>query len=100
MTVATPRPDDIRRGVAAELDLIAAARAALAAGEPAPIEELDRRIATLCQGAETLPREDARTLAPEFERLGAALDELAASLWSAVRRSKAARIFPFQLGRP
>ena len=91
---------DLRTSIATELDQLAAARAALALGEPAPIEDLDRRIATLCQAAEALPRADARDLAGDFEQLRAALDELSASLWSAVRRSKGARIFPFQLGRP
>lgn len=90
----------VRAGVAAELDLLKAARAAIALGEAPPIDELDRRIATLCQAARSLPRDEARSLAAEFELLRASLDELAAELWSAMRRNKGARIFPFQLGRP
>lgn len=98
-TVAT-RAAQVRSSIATELDQMAAARAALAIGETPLIADIDRRIAALCQAAESLPRHEARDLAPDFERLQAALDELAASLWSAVRRSKGSRIFPFQLGRP
>lgn len=100
MTTEATALGAIRAGVAAELDLLKAARAAIATGEAPPIDELDRRIATLCQAAAALPRDEARLLATEFEQLQASLDELAAELWSAMRRNKGARIFPFQLGRP
>lgn len=90
----------VRAGVAAEVDRLSAARAALATDASPSIDELEQRIAVLCRAAEALPRQDAQALAADFERLQAALDELAASLWSAMRRSKGERIFPFQLGRP
>lgn len=92
--------DDIRTFVAAEFDRLTAAGKALAAGEMPPIDTLDQRVAALCRAAEALPRDDARALAPDLERLLAALDELAAGIWAAVRRGKGPRIFPFQLGRP
>lgn len=92
--------EDIRAAIVAELDRLTAAGKALAAGETPPIDALDQRVAALCRIAEALPRDDARALAPDLERLLAALDELAAEIWSAVRRGKGGRIFPFQLGRP
>jgi len=90
----------LRQRLDAEGRSLAEARAAVAAGQDIALDDLQSRIATLCRDVEALPRAEARPLADDVQRLVASLDELAAAIWTAVRRNPAARIFPFQLGRP
>jgi hypothetical protein len=91
---------EIRRRLDAEAAALAEARTAVAAGEEVLLEQLDGRLGALCRAVETLPPAEARTLIDDLARLNNALDDLAATVWAAVRRNPGARIFPFQLGRP
>lgn len=92
--------DDLRKRLDSESRTIAEARAAVASGQDIALEELETRIAALCRDVQALPLAEARPLADDVQRLIASMDELAATIWSAVRRNPAARVFPFQLGRP
>ncbi len=92
--------NELRQRLDSEARSLTEARAAAAAGNDIALEDLESRIAALCRDIEALPRAEARPLADEVQRLVASLDELAATIWTAVRRNPAARIFPFQLGRP
>jgi len=92
--------DELRRRLDGESAAIATARTAVAAGQDIALDELQSRIAALCRDVEAMPRAEARPLVEDVQRLVAALDELAAAIWTAVRRNPEARIFPFQLGRP
>ncbi len=92
--------DEFRQRLDAETRSLVEARATVAAGQDVSLEDLQGRIAALCRGVEALPREEARPLADDVQRLVASLDELAAAIWTTMRRNPAARIFPFQLGRP
>ncbi len=92
--------DELRRRLEAEARSLADARAAVTAGHDISLDDHKDRIGTLCRAVEALPLAEARPLADDVQRLAASLDELAAAIWTAVRRNPAARIFPFQLGRP
>jgi hypothetical protein len=92
--------DELRQRLTRETEALVSAREAVAAGHDVLLDGLDGRIAALCRDVEALPRANARPLSHEVQRLLAQLDELAAAIWSAVRRNPEARIFPFQLGRP
>jgi hypothetical protein len=92
--------DELRRRLDGESAAMATARAAVAAGQDIALDDLQSRIAALCRDVEAMPRTEARPLVDDVQRLVAALDELAAAIWTAVRRNPEARIFPFQLGRP
>ena len=95
MTIA-----ELRQRLDAEARSLADARTAVAAGHDIALDDLASRIGTLCRAVEALPLADARPLVDDVQRLVASLDELAAAIWTAVRCNPAARIFPFQLGRP
>jgi hypothetical protein len=92
--------DELRRRLDTEAAALATARAAVAAGQDIALDDLEGRIAALCRDVVAMPRAEARTLIDDVQRLAASLDELASSIWTAVRRNPGARIFPFQLGRP
>ncbi len=92
--------DQLRQRLAAEIRSLAEARTTVAAGQDVSLEDLQNRVAALCRGVEARPREEARPLVDDVQRLSASLDELAAAIWTTMRRNPAARIFPFQLGRP
>lgn len=92
--------DDLRKRLEAEGRSLVEARAAVAAGQDIALDELETRVAALCRDVQALPLAEARPLADDLQRLIASMDELAAAIWSAVRRNPAARVFPFQLGRP
>jgi hypothetical protein len=95
MTIA-----ELRQRLDAEASSLADARAAIASGHDIALNDLEGRIGTLCRAVEALPLADAQPLVDDVQRLAASLDELAAAIWTAVRCNTAARIFPFQLGRP
>lgn len=92
--------DELRQRLDAEADALAKAREAVTAGHDIALGDLEQRVGALCRAVEALPLAEARPLVDDVQRLAASLDELAATIWTAVRRNPAARIFPFQLGRP
>lgn len=92
--------NELRQRLETEARSLAEVRAAVAAGQDISLENLESRVAALCRAIEALPPAEARPLVDDVQRLVASLDELAATIWTAVRRNPAARIFPFQLGRP
>lgn len=91
---------ELRQRLEAEGRSLADARASVAGGQDISLDDLESRITALCRAVEALPLAEARPLADDVQRLVASLDELAATIWTAVRRNPGARIFPFQLGRP
>ena len=68
--------DEIRKGVAAETDLVGQTLQLVRAGTPADLNGFDMRVADLCLATQALPLADAQGLVPDFERLASALDAL------------------------
>ncbi len=66
--------------MAAVAAALAEAGAQADSGAMIDLSGLDARVATLCEAAEALPREQGRALLPDLEAMIAALNALAATL--------------------
>jgi hypothetical protein len=74
------QPSDLREEVAAVFGEIVAAKRLVRAGRTVGLEDLDKRVGTLCEAVVLLPREDGQALLPLLEDLTSSLDDLADAL--------------------
>ncbi len=79
------QPSRLRQEIAEVFGEIVAAQRMVRAGRTIELEDLDKRIAVLCEAVTQLPAEEGRDLMPLLEDLHASLDQLASALRMAER---------------